>query len=89
MIEQVIYFSDLFPKKCPKTYRGLVEVLDRYEVEHRLLKGTRDIWCRDYMPIEVYLGHFVAWGYNPESTNGKVETNHHGRQDGSREKSGN
>lgn len=66
MIEQVIYFSDLFPKKCPKTYRGLVEVLDRYEVEHRLLKGTRDIWCRDYMPIEVYPGHFVAWGYNPD-----------------------
>ena len=66
MKEQVICFSELLPERSPKTYKGLVEVLDRYGVLHRLLKGTQDIWCRDYMPIEIYPGNFVAWGYNPD-----------------------
>ena len=47
-----VYFSALLPEVCPVTYNGLVEILDRYGVPHSLLEGTKDIWCRDYMPIQ-------------------------------------
>ena len=48
-----VYFSALLSEVCPVTYRGLIEVLNKYDVPHSLLQGTRDIWCRDYMPQHV------------------------------------
>jgi len=61
-----VYFSSLLPVRCPKTYQGLIEVLDKYNVPHALLEGTNDIWCRDYMPIQAIEDRFVAFGYNPD-----------------------
>lgn len=62
----LVYFSSLLPERCPKTFGGLKEVLDRYGVEYRLLDGTNDIWCRDYMPIQVMPHGFELFRYNPD-----------------------
>lgn len=62
----IVYFSSLLPERCPKTFRGLEEVLSRYGVELRFLQGTKDIWVRDYMPIPVFPGHLVGFTYNPD-----------------------
>ena len=48
-----VYFSALLSEVCPVTYKGLADVLDRYGVPFSLLKGTKDIWCRDYMPLQM------------------------------------
>jgi len=65
-LSNVVYFSSLLPERCPKTFRGLKEVLERYGVEYRFLHHTKDIWCRDYMPIQIYGNHFALFGYNPD-----------------------
>ena len=61
-----VYFSDRLPETAPVTYSGLVQVLDRYSVPHGLLKGTKDIWCRDYMPVQATSCDFVSFGYRPD-----------------------
>ena len=61
-----VYFSALLPEVCPVTYKGLADVLDRYGVPFSLLKGTKDIWCRDYMPLQMTDHEFVAFGYRPD-----------------------
>lgn len=61
-----VYFSALLPAVCPVTYSGLVEILDRYGVPHSLLEGTKDIWCRDYMPIQTIDNRFVLFRYEPD-----------------------
>lgn len=61
-----VYFSALLPEVCPVTYSGLVEILDRYCVLHSLLEGTKDIWCRDYMPIQTIDNRFVLFRYEPD-----------------------
>lgn len=61
-----VYFSALLPEVCPVTYSGLVEILDRYDVPHSLLEGTKDIWCRDYMPIQTIDNRFVLFRYEPD-----------------------
>lgn len=38
-----VYFSALFPDRCPITYLGLVKVLDKYDIPYSLLEGTNDI----------------------------------------------
>lgn len=61
-----VHFSALLPEVCPVTYSGLVEILDRYGVHHSLLEGTKDIWCRDYMPIQTIDNRFVLFRYEPD-----------------------
>ena len=61
-----VYFSAKLPEACPQTYLGLVDILDRYGVPHSLLKRTKDIWCRDYMPIQNAEESFIAFGYRPD-----------------------
>lgn len=36
------------------------------EVKVRFLKGTRDIWCRDFMPVQIYGNRFVSYEYTPD-----------------------
>lgn len=62
----LVYFSSLLPERCPKTFGGLKEVLDRYGVEYRFLDGTKDIWVRDFMPIQVVPHVFELFRYNPD-----------------------
>ena len=61
-----VFFSTRMPEVSPVTYKGLTEVLDRYGVPHSLLIGTKDIWCRDYMPAQIGPRDFVSFGYRPD-----------------------
>lgn len=61
-----VYFSNLLPEKCPTLYQSLDTILREKEVEHHLLSNTRDIWCRDYMPIQTDEKRFVYYKYNPD-----------------------
>lgn len=42
----------------------IYRILEKIDV--RLLKGTRDIWCRDYMPIQIYGNRFIGYEYTPD-----------------------
>ena len=61
-----VYLSALMPEKCPKTYGNLTQILEKYKVDWGLLDGTKDIWCRDFMPVQVSNGCRVAYTYNPD-----------------------
>lgn len=61
-----VYFSDLLKDLAPVTYANLMSVLERYKVEHRLIPNTKDVWCRDYMPIQVSVGEFCGFTYDPD-----------------------
>lgn len=61
-----VFFSDLLPKKCPTLYQSLDTILTDNGIDHRLLTNTRDIWCRDYMPIQTGERRFVFYKYDPD-----------------------
>ncbi len=61
-----VFFSDLLPKKCPILYNSIDKILSDNKIDHRLLANTKDIWCRDYMPIQQSEKHFVFYKYNPD-----------------------
>lgn len=60
------FFSDLLPERCPTLYNSLNKILKDNDIDHRLLRGTKDIWCRDYMPIQTGEKRFVFYKYNPD-----------------------
>ena len=65
-LTDAVFFSDLLPKRCPKLYESLRGILDDNGIGHGLLSNTKDIWCRDYMPIQADYRHFVFYKYNPD-----------------------
>ena len=65
-VTDTVFFSDLLPRRCPMLYEKLHDILYNNSIDHRLLSNTKDIWCRDYMPIQTDWNRFVFYKYNPD-----------------------
>lgn len=47
----IVYISDQLENFFPDFYRRLIDKFDKMRIDYDILQGTKDIWCRDYMPI--------------------------------------
>ena len=70
---QIVYMSDLLKERFPETCNRLLQILDKYHVHYEWIKGTKDIWCRDYMPVQTESGKFIQFRYDPSYLKGKKE----------------
>lgn len=65
----LLYLSDLLPKKYPIFYKAFSELLKQYKIAFALLEGTKDVWARDYMPIQYSPDAFSKFKYAPSYLN--------------------
>ena len=63
--KKIVYLSELLEERYPESFKRLTSILKKHNVDYRLLKGTKDIWCRDYMPIQTESGKLVQFRYEP------------------------
>ena len=70
---QVVYMSELLKTNYPETCRRLIKIFEMHDVKYAFLKGTKDIWCRDYMPIQTESGKFIQFKYDPSYLKGNKE----------------
>ena len=61
-----VYISDKLKEFYPRTYSRLTKLFDDMEIEWGEIEGTKDIWIRDYMPIQISSKSFVVYNYNPD-----------------------
>ena len=61
-----VYFSSLLPKKCPILNAHITEALKKQGIPYAYLSETKDIWCRDFMPIQIEKERFVFYKYTPD-----------------------
>ena len=71
--KEVVYLSGLLEEQFPECFNRLTSVLKKHGVEYRLLKGTKDIWCKDYMPIQTESGKLIQFRYEPSYLKGNKE----------------
>lgn len=71
--EQTVYMSELLMDKYPETCKNLIAILEKHHVKYSFIKGTKDIWCRDYMPIQTESGKLIQFRYEPSYLKGKKE----------------
>ncbi len=67
-----VYFSSLLPEKCPVLNAHLVDALQKHDIPYAFLSVTKDIWCRDYMPIQINSERLVFFKYTPDYLQDKV-----------------
>ena len=71
--EQTGYLSGLLKSKYPETCNRLIKILEKHYVKYAFLEGTKDIWCRDYMPVQTPSGKLIQFTYNPSYLRGNKE----------------
>lgn len=60
-----LYVADTLPITFPRFYEEFRKVLRACSINLVTIKGTKDVWAVDYMPIQVALGDFVQFRYEP------------------------
>ncbi len=71
---ETVYFADTFAADFPELFGELKTILEQNGDQVRVLKGTYDYWCRDYMPIPVNdKDLFVQFKYHPDYLEEKRE----------------
>jgi len=61
-----VYFSELFKQKFEHEYSEITSILTKHRVGFDTLLETKDIWCRDYMPIQISETEFIEYRYDPD-----------------------
>ena len=49
----IVYISDKLKDFFPSTYSRLTKIFNEMEIGWEEIKDTKDIWIRDYMPIQI------------------------------------
>jgi agmatine/peptidylarginine deiminase len=67
-----IYFSELIKTdpRFRKTSHQIFSILDSIGAKYKFLPNTKDIWARDYMPIQVSSNKFIEYRYDPDYLQG-------------------
>ena len=65
-LTNTVYFSNLLPEKCPILNAHITETLKKHRIPYDYVSGTKDIWCRDFMPIQIEKERFVFYKYTPD-----------------------
>lgn len=61
-----VYFSEqILSDKYKNTFEKIRLILDNHNVKYDFLKETKDIWCRDYMPIQIDKEKLIQFRYEP------------------------
>ncbi len=63
-----VYFSELLQTKTEYIAfcERLTPILDKHKIGYAFLTETNDIWCRDYMPVQVTENKFIEYRYDPD-----------------------
>ncbi|MBF0548654.1 MAG: agmatine deiminase family protein [Candidatus Riflebacteria bacterium] len=70
---ETVYFSNLLPLRFPSLFFEITKFLEEHDVSFALIPDTKDIWCRDYMPVQTASSKFMKFRYFPNYLQGKKE----------------
>ena len=62
-----VYFSSLIKTgKYSSFWNDLEMILVKHNIKPEFIEGTRDLWCRDYMPVQISEKDYVQFKYFPD-----------------------
>lgn len=61
-----VFLSTWLQKSNPAFFDKFTTCLNQSNIKWRFIGNTADIWCRDYMPIQIEEDEFVQYRYHPD-----------------------
>ena len=68
-----VYIADRLEVEFKSFYDELTRLFDELGIAWGILKGTKDIWVRDFMPIQLGKNDFWGYKYEPDYLKDKVQ----------------
>lgn len=62
----LVYLSPWLKDSFPDFFKRFTTLLDEHAISYILLPETNDLWCRDYMPIQIEDNSFIQYQYMPD-----------------------
>ena len=66
-----MFFSRLLPERHSTLWKQLKGIFCKFHIPVGLIEGTRDIWARDYCPVQVGPRRSVKFRYFPDYLHGQ------------------
>jgi agmatine deiminase len=66
-----VYFSGRLEIDYPISHANIQNALMDLKIEPQYLFDTKDVWARDYMPIQIMKDLFIEYRYDPDYLQGK------------------
>ncbi len=60
-----LYLSDKLQTEYKDFWAHFEPLLLQHNIRYDTLKGTNDVWCRDFMPVQTHQNRFVQFVYDP------------------------
>lgn len=67
---ETVYLSAILAEHYADTCKRLTDILYKHNIPVAFLDGTKDIWCRDYMPVQTPSGKLIQFKYDPSYLGG-------------------
>lgn len=67
-----LYLANCLPTKYPSFYKEMEKLLLEAGVQFDFLPHCKDVWAKDFMPIQVSENRFVQFVYNPDYLKSKT-----------------
>ena len=61
-----LYITDLLQTYHPAISKALAFICQENDIRVNVIRGAKDLWCRDFMPVQVAPGKFVQFKFQPE-----------------------
>ena len=61
-----VYFSEKLKEQFPEVAGDIYSTIKLLGTDCRFLPGTKDIWTRDYMPVQVNEHKFIQYAFHPD-----------------------
>ena len=65
-LTNTVFFSARLRFACPNLFKSISAELQKRGILRDLLWETNDIWCRDYMPIQMERDRLISYKYTPD-----------------------
>jgi agmatine/peptidylarginine deiminase len=66
MKKNFLAFADYLQRNRKEVMKQIKTALDEYSVDYEIINGCKDIWVRDFMPIQRHDGKLVRYRYYPD-----------------------
>lgn len=61
-----VYLSDKLETRYSDFFKRFTSLLNDMDIEWGIIPHTKDIWVRDFMPIQIDKDHFLQYSYKPD-----------------------
>lgn len=61
-----VYMSSWLKKDYGEIYMALQNIFKKHNVAYDIIPDTKDVWCRDYMPLQLDKDRFLCYTYKPD-----------------------